>query len=112
VGPAAIAVLMKGTHMAGNKTGKHKPKAGSAAPTPAPSKSEPAKGADRAGSKIAKLVGLLRRPGGATIGTLVKATGWQEHSVRGAISGTVKKKLGLAVKSERRGDGERVYSIA
>jgi hypothetical protein len=100
--------------MAGKNTGKHKPKAGSApaTPAPAPGKSEQAKGPGRAGSKIAKLIALLRRPGGATIETLAKVTGWQAHSVRGAISGTIKKKLGHTVKSERRGDGERVYSIA
>jgi hypothetical protein len=103
--------------MAGKKTGKRKPKAGLAAAAKTPSPVKPAKvegpsPALRTGSKIEKLVGLLRRPGGATIETLAKATDWQAHSVRGAISGTIKKKLGHAVKSERRGDGERVYSIA
>ena len=66
----------------------------------------------RAGTKQATLIDLLRRPGGATIADLVKATGWQPHSVRGAISGALKKKLGLPVESkvvEKRG---RVYRIA
>jgi hypothetical protein len=41
----------------------------------------------------------------------MKATGWQAHSVRGFLSGTIAKKMGLAVKSEKRAGGERVYSI-
>lgn len=103
--------------MAGKTTGKRKPKAGSApaAQIPTPGKSARGDGLSptpKTGSKIAKLVGLLRRPGGATIEALAKATDWQAHSVRGAISGTIKKKLGLIVKSERRSDGERVYSIS
>jgi Protein of unknown function (DUF3489) len=68
--------------------------------------------APRAGSKQALLVGLLRRKEGATIGEAVKATGWQPHSVRGAISGTLKKKLGLAVTSEKVEDRGRVYRVA
>ncbi len=63
-------------------------------------------------TKQALMVELLKRPAGATIGDLTKATGWQAHSVRGAISGTLKKKLGLTVTSvpvEGRG---RVYRIA
>ena len=65
----------------------------------------------RAGTKQATLIDLMRRPGGATIADLVKATGWQPHSVRGAISGALKKKLGLAVTSEKPGDGPRRYRI-
>ncbi len=60
--------------------------------------------------KIATLVELLRRPDGATIETMMQATGWQAHSVRGAISGSVKKTLGLEVISEKI-DGIRVYRI-
>jgi hypothetical protein len=58
------------------------------------------------------MIDLLKRKKGATIEAIVAATGWQPHSVRGAISGTLKKKLGLAVTSERVGDGSRVYRIA
>ncbi len=58
------------------------------------------------------MIDLLKRKKGATIEEIVAATGWQPHSVRGAISGTLKKKLGLAVTSERVGDGSRVYRIA
>ena len=51
----------------------------------------------RPGTKQAQLIDLLKRKKGATIDDAVKVTGWQPHSVRGAISGTIKKKLGLTV---------------
>ena len=66
----------------------------------------------RAGSKQAKLVELLGRPHGASIAEMMKATGWQAHSVRGVISGALKKKLGLAVVSEKAESGERRYRSA
>src|SRR5688500_15582262 len=66
----------------------------------------------RENTKQAKLITMLRRPGGATIADLAKATGWQRHTVRGAISGALKKKLGLTVMSAKAEDGERVYRIA
>jgi hypothetical protein len=66
----------------------------------------------RPGTKQALLIDLLTRKKGATIDEAVEATGWQPHSVRGAISGTLKKKLGLAVTSEKPGDGPRRYRIA
>ncbi len=66
----------------------------------------------RPGTKQALMIDLLKRKKGATLEEIVEATGWQPHSVRGAISGTLKKKLGLAVTSERVGDGSRVYRIA
>ena len=66
----------------------------------------------RPGTKQALLIDLLKRKTGATIDEAVAATGWQPHSVRGAISGALKKKLGLAVTSERVGDRGRVYRIA
>jgi hypothetical protein len=66
--------------------------------------------AARESSKTAKVIALLRQPEGATLQAIVRATGWQNHSVRGFISGQLKKKLGLKVRSSKR-DGERVYSI-
>jgi DNA-binding MarR family transcriptional regulator len=66
----------------------------------------------RAGTKLALLLDLLQRKGGATIAEAVKATGWQPHSVRGAISGALKKKLGLAVASDKVEGRGRVYRIA
>ncbi len=74
-------------------------------------KGEKTQTAVRKGTKQALLIDLLRRRKGATIEEIVEATGWQPHSVRGAISGALKKKLGLAVTSERVGDRGRVYRI-
>jgi len=68
-------------------------------------------GGARDGSKAAKILDLLKRADGATLKDLMKATGWQAHSVRGFLSGTVGKKLGLKVASTRTEDGERTYSI-
>jgi Protein of unknown function (DUF3489) len=65
----------------------------------------------RAGSKTAKILDLLKRPGGATSKELMKATGWLPHSVRGFLSGTVGKKMGLTVTSSKGDEGDRTYSI-
>jgi hypothetical protein len=65
----------------------------------------------RDGSKTAKILELLKQPGGVTGKELMKATGWQPHSVRGFLSGTVGKKLGLTVTSTKGEDGERSYSV-
>jgi hypothetical protein len=65
----------------------------------------------RNGTKIAKVISLLRGPKGATIDAMRKATGWQAHSVRGALAGAIKKKLGLDIVSEKSGD-IRTYRIA
>ena len=61
--------------------------------------------------KIDKIIAMMRRPKGASINDLTKATAWQAHSVRGAISGTLRKKQGLNVVSEKSGD-VRLYRIA
>ena len=55
----------------------------------------------RAGTKQARLIEMLRAPDGATSAEIAEATGWQPHTVRGAIAGALKKKLGLAVTSEK-----------
>jgi hypothetical protein len=65
----------------------------------------------RDGSKTEKILDLLKRPGGATSKELMKATGWLPHSVRGFLSGTVGKKMGLTVTSTKGEDGERTYSV-
>jgi hypothetical protein len=70
----------------------------------------PAK-ATRKGTKMDKVLVLLKRPGGASANELMKATGWQAHSVRGFLSGTVAKKLGLTLISVRDADGRRSYRI-
>jgi Protein of unknown function (DUF3489) len=66
----------------------------------------------REGSKTAQILALLQRAKGATLTEIMDATGWQAHSVRGFISGTLGKKLDLPVVSAKREDGQRVYSIA
>ncbi len=65
----------------------------------------------RRGTKQDILIEMLSRAKGATLADLVAATGWQAHSLRGAISGTLKKKLGLAVNSEKVRNRGRVYRI-
>jgi hypothetical protein len=65
----------------------------------------------RPGTKLAALVVALRRPQGATNLQLMLATGWQPHSVRGAISGLLRKRLGLNVVLTRNAVAERVYRI-
>jgi hypothetical protein len=65
----------------------------------------------REGSKKAQVIALLRRPEGATLSALQEATRWQAHSVRGFISGSLGKKMGLKVESFKRPDGERAYRI-
>ena len=65
----------------------------------------------REGSKTEMILDLMKRSGGATLKEIMKATGWQPHSVRGFLSGTVGKKMGLSVSSTKGEDGERTYSI-
>ena len=65
----------------------------------------------RPGSKTNKVLNLLKRPGGVTAKELMKATGWQPHSVRGFLSGTIGKKMGLSITSAKSDEGERRYSI-
>lgn len=77
------------------KSGKGKPKARGA----------------RADSKQAKLIAMLKTAKGATIDEIVKALDWQPHTVRGAIAGALKKKLGLNVTSEKVEGRGRVYRI-
>ena len=66
----------------------------------------------RSDSKQAKLIEMLKRPAGATIDEIVKKFEWQPHTVRGAIAGALKKKLGLDVQSEKIEGRGRVYRIA
>lgn len=65
----------------------------------------------RTGTKQDTLIAMLQTEGGATIDEIVTATGWQPHSVRGAISGVLKKRLGLDVTSEKVEGRGRVYSL-
>lgn len=75
------------------------------APTAAPARKT------RGLAKQAQLIGMLKRPEGASIEEIVAAFGWQAHTVRGAIAGALKKKLGLDVTSEKVDGRGRVYRI-
>ncbi len=68
-------------------------------------------GGARDGSKAAKIIDMLKRPDGATLAEIMRATDWQAHSVRGFLS-TAGKKHRLKIESTRTGAGERTYKIA
>ena len=66
----------------------------------------------RENSKQAQMIGLLKRTDGATLNELIEATGWQAHTVRGAMAGALKKKLGLTITSDKATGQERTYRIS
>ena len=80
------------------------------APTTPPAPAAPSQAQSKAPTKGELLIVLLRRPDGVTAAQMSEATGWQLHSVRGFIAGTVKKKLGLVVATEKV-DGQTVYRV-
>lgn len=65
----------------------------------------------RAGTRQAQIIGMLQRPEGATVAEMVAATGWLGHTVRGSISGTLKKKLGLPISAEMAEGRGTVYRL-
>ena len=69
-------------------------------------------GEARDGSKKAQVLELLRQSDGATLKDIMKATGWQAHSVRGFISGSLVKKMGVKVESFKSPEGERAYRVS
>jgi hypothetical protein len=86
------------------------PKASATKSAKEPKAAKPAK-PSKPTSKLARLEAMLRQDGGVTIEALSTALAWQAHSVRGAISGALKKRLGLTIESSKDGKGERLYRI-
>ena len=80
--------------------------------THTPQKLEATSPTIRPGTKLAAIIDAMRDPGGATIAHMMVSTDWQAHTVRGAISGMVRKRLGYQVVSEKGADGQRAYRIA
>jgi hypothetical protein len=70
-----------------------------------------AKNGPRDGSKTETILTLMKQPGGTTLKAIMKATSWQAHSVRGFVSGTLGRKMGLTVISVKGEKGDRTYSI-
>ena len=93
-GAAPVTAPAKKNHKKQSKTASRHPKATA-----------------RPGSKKAAVLRLLRKPQGATLPELTKATGWQAHSVRGFISGSLGKSMRLQVNALKRADGQRAYHL-
>jgi Protein of unknown function (DUF3489) len=112
----------------GGKAGQAAAKAGKAAKKPTTPAVKPARGKDKAkaedtkkpdggrkarsGTKQEQLIAMLRRTDGATVEEVAKTFGWQAHTVRGALYGALKTKLGLNIVSEKVEGRGRVYRIA
>ena len=123
--PLALAITPKGLKAINMEAPEVAPVAEAAATTPRKAKAATAEKqagktavaktksapAPKCGTKLTSIIALMRRAKGATVQEMMKATDWQPHSVRGAISGAIKKKLGLEVISERV-DETRTYRIA
>jgi hypothetical protein len=99
------------------RKGQRAPRAGKAGPRPAAAAKAATPTAAgrvrkaRADSKQSKLIAMLKEKGGAAVDEIAKTFGWQPHTVRGAIAGALKKRLGLDVTSEKVEGRGRVYRI-
>jgi hypothetical protein len=101
--PASEADGAKKRAKAGRARGNGKTVRTTGRPTSAPEAAgeQSPKPTPRAGTKQAQMIEMLKRPEGATVEQIAAATGWQHHTIRGAISGALKKKLGLTVEATR-----------
>lgn len=71
----------------------------------------PTRGPPRDGTKIALVLDLLRQPGGVTIADIGSATGWQPHTVRGALAGSIQRRMGLKITSHKEPGEARRYRL-
>ncbi|MDQ2950606.1 MAG: DUF3489 domain-containing protein [Acidobacteriota bacterium] len=99
--PEADVVAAKTAAVPVSTPAKNGARAKHAAKVGKPARKPPATAVARQGSKTAEVLGMLRHPRGATLQQLMQATGWQAHSVRGFISGTLGKKMRLPVISTK-----------
>ncbi len=115
-----LASTRKGAHRAGKGAKRAAPKSSRKAAAKQPARTAANKaGTTKADASIPRefrkkqiVLDLPRRKNGSTMGEIAKATGWQSHSIRGFISGTVGKNMALAVESTKNDAGERTYRIA
>jgi hypothetical protein len=107
--PASKKASKKDAKPAAKKPAAKKDAKPAAAKKPAKATTD---GQPREGSKKQIVLDLLRRKDGATMAEIAKATDWQNHSIRGFISGNLTKKMGLVVESTKNAAGERTYHIA
>ena len=100
--------MSKSAKTAQSKSVRAVTNAAKASPQAIPNPDQPKK--DDRGSKQSCVIAMLQSPTGATIAAMMKATGWQQHSVRGFLAGVVRKRLKLKLGSKKV-DGNRVYQI-
>ncbi len=105
-----IAAKMAAETKSSDRPGRVKRSSSKKAAAPSAKATKASPGRRAPDSKQDQIVALLRQPGGTTLDVLVKSTGWQKHSVRGFLAGTVRKKLKLPLRSEKI-DGIRTYRI-
>ena len=104
-----LIVTDKGLEAIGIEVEPPKTRARDSKPKPAAS---PREAKTREGTKQAAMIAMLRQPEGATVEEIAAATGWQRHTIRGAMAGALKKKMGLTIESSKLEDRGRVYRIA
>jgi len=108
--PAKAAAAPK-TPKGARKAAKGAPTKAKATKTAKSAKKATGASVPREFSKKAVVIDMLRRKGGATLEEIAKATDWQNHTIRGFVSGTLTKKMGLTVESTKNADGSRCYAI-